>query len=221
VGNAGFIRPKDGFLQGLRALYTDHGSLLIFDEVITGFRLCWGGAQNLLGIQPDITTLGKIIGGGMPVAAFGGRREIMSCLAPLGKVYQAGTLSGNPLAMAAGLSTLKLLGRPGTYGSLTQSMATLVKGILELAAARHIPLQADGEGGLFGIFFADKPVTSYEEAKECNIARFKKFFKAIFQRGIYWAPSAFEAGFISTAHSTQDIQTTLRVMAEAFDELKA
>lgn len=220
VGNAGFIRPKPGFLEGLRELCTENGAVLIFDEVMTGFRLCWGGAQTLLNIAPDLTTLGKIIGGGLPIAALGGKGEIMSHLAPLGSVYQAGTLSGNPIAVASGIKTLELLGKENTYARLSQITQKLLNGIVESASVNGIKVQADGEGGMFGFFFAQERVQSFEDAKNSDLEMFKAFFKGVFNRGIYWAPSLFEAGFLSLAHSDADILRTVQVIHEVFRDIK-
>jgi len=220
VGNAGFIRPNKGFLEGLRELCTDHGALLIFDEVMTGFRLCWGGAQTLLNIAPDLTTLGKVIGGGLPIAALGGKGEIMSHLAPLGSVYQAGTLSGNPIAVASGIKTLEILGKEDSYAKLSQITQKLLNGILEAASQNGIKVQADGEGGMFGIFFAQEHVESFEDAKRSDLEMFKAFFKGVFNRGVYWAPSLFEAGFLSLAHSDADIVKTVQVIHDVFREMK-
>ncbi len=220
VGNAGFIRPAEGFLEGLRELCSEEKAVLIFDEVITGFRLCWGGAQTLFHIDPDLTSLGKIIGGGLALAAFGGKAEIMSHLAPLGSVYQAGTLSGNPVAVASGLKTLELLGKGDSYARLTQNMRKLVSGIADSAKECDVAVQVDGEGGMFGLFFSDAPVTSFESAKKSDLMLFKKFFKGVFEKGIYWAPSLFEAGFLSLAHSEHDIVKTLEVIQATLRDVK-
>ncbi len=219
VGNAGFIRPSENFLQGLRDLCSEEGALLIFDEVMTGFRVCWGGVQNLVNIAPDLSTFAKVIGGGMPLAAVGGKKEIMSHLAPLGDVYQAGTLSGNPIAVACGLKTLEILGKEGTYARLTKTTQTLLKGISEIAAEYGIKVQVDGEGGMFGIFFSDEPVRSFEDAKKSDSEMFKKFFKGLLNRGIYWAPSLFEAGFISLAHTEDDIFKTIDIIEQVFRDI--
>ncbi|MBI2602886.1 MAG: glutamate-1-semialdehyde 2,1-aminomutase [Deltaproteobacteria bacterium] len=221
VGNAGFIRPGEGFLETLREICSEEGSLLVFDEVITGFRVAWGGAQAMLGIEPDLTTLGKVIGGGLPLAALGGKLEFMNHLAPIGQVYQAGTLSGNPLAVACGLRTLSILAEEGSYDSLSRNMKRLIQGIQKLALAHKLPLQVDGEGGLFGLFFSNTPVHCFEQAKACDQNRFLRFFHAVLKRGLYWAPSAFEAGFLSLAHSDNDILETLRIVDAAFQEIKA
>jgi glutamate-1-semialdehyde 2,1-aminomutase len=217
AGNMNCIPPVPGFLEGLRELCDRHGAVLIFDEVMTGFRVARGGAQELYGVRPDLTTLGKVIGGGMPVGAFGGRREIMERIAPLGPVYQAGTLSGNPVAMAAGLKTLELLCAPGFYERLSARTAALVDGLLATAKDAGVPLSANQAGGMFGIFFtADAPVTSYAQATACDQARFRGFYHAMLERGVYLAPSAFEAGFVSAAHSATDIDATLTAAAAAF-----
>lgn len=219
VGNAGFIRPQPGFLEGLRELCTAHGTLLIFDEVMTGFRVGLGGVQGLKGIKPDLTTVAKVIGGGMPIGAYGGRRDVMAMVAPAGPVYQAGTLSGNPVAVACGLKTLEVLARPKTFAELTRRTLKLSKGLKELAEKRGIPFMTDSEGGMFGFFFHAGPVTSLAHAREADIERFKKFFHGMLQRGVYLAPSAFEAGFVSTAHTDADIERTLQCADEAFREL--
>lgn len=218
--NVGFIRPQTGFLEGLRELCSEEGALLIFDEVITGFRLCWGGAQTLFKISPDITTLGKIIGGGLPLAAFGAKAEIMANLAPLGPVYQAGTLSGNPVAVSCGLKTLEILQSTETYDKLAKSTDKLVRGIREIAAETKQSLQIDHEGSVFGFFFTKEPVNTFEDTSKTDNVRFKAFFKSILNQGLYWAPSAFEAGFLSLAHSNEDILKTLQVISQAFRELK-
>jgi glutamate-1-semialdehyde 2,1-aminomutase len=220
AGNMNCIPPAPGFLEGLRELCDQHGAVLIFDEVMTGFRVALGGAQALYGVRPDLTTLGKVMGGGMPVGAFGGRRDIMHKLAPMGPVYQAGTLSGNPVAMAAGLKTLELISQPGFFERLTARTATLMTGFAERARAAGVPLATVSVGGMFGFFFTDRPaVTSYAEATACDVARFQRFFHAMLARGVYLAPSAFEAGFVSSAHSDADIAFTLAAAAEAFAEL--
>ena len=220
AGNMNCIPPVDGFLQGLRELCDRHGSLLIFDEVMTGFRVALGGAQALYGVKPDLTTLGKVIGGGMPVGAFGGARAIMQRIAPLGPVYQAGTLSGNPVAMSAGLTTLELISQPGFFETLGANTAKLVQGLTEKAAAAGVPLTSNQVGGMFGLFFTDNAkVTSFEQATACNQDQFRVFFHAMLQRGVYLAPSAFEAGFVSMAHSDKDIEDTIEAAGEAFSEL--
>ena len=221
IGNAGFIRPQPGFLEALRKLCTNAGTLLLFDEVMTGCRVALGGMQALSGVKPDITTLGKVIGGGMPLAAYGGRLEIMQLIAPSGPVYQAGTLSGNPLAVASGLKTLELLQRPLAFSELSKRTAQLVRG-LKVAARQHdIAFSADSEGGMFGFFFHPGPVLSLEQAKQSNVEQFTTFFRSMLRRGVYLAPSAFEAGFVSVAHSTADIERTLECADEAFHDVAA
>jgi len=220
AGNMNCIPPAPGFLEGLRELCDRHGALLIFDEVMTGFRVALGGAQALFGVRPDLTTLGKVIGGGMPVGAFGGRREVMERIAPLGPVYQAGTLSGNPVAMAAGLETLALISEPGFFAALSDKTRSLVAGLLERAADSGVPLAANCVGGMFGIFFTDsEQVRDYAGATACDQGRFKAFFCAMLERGIYLAPSAFEAGFVSAAHGDKEIAATLRAAAESFADM--
>ncbi len=220
VGNAGFIRPNAEWLAALQEQCKAAGTLLIFDEVMTGFRVALGGVQELTRIKPDLTTLGKVVGGGLPIAAYGGRADIMRLMAPEGPVYQAGTLSGNPLAVASGLKTLEIIGRGQAFAQLTARTARFMKELKALAAKRQIPFIADAEGGMFGFFFHAGPVESLEQAKLCDTARFKKFFHGMLKRGIYLAPSAFEAGFVSMAHTDQDIDRTLECAAEAFDECK-
>ena len=215
VGNMGLVLPEDGFLAGLRALTVEHGALLVFDEVMTGFRVHPGGAQALYGVTPDLTTLGKVIGGGLPVGAYGGRREIMELVAPDGPVYQAGTLSGNPLAMTAGIETLRALAEPGVWDGLERTSARVVDGLAELAA----PVQLARAGSMFGLFFADEPVTSWETAKRADTERFAAFHRAMLERGIYLAPSQFEAGFVSTAHGDAEIDATIEAARAAFGQL--
>jgi glutamate-1-semialdehyde 2,1-aminomutase len=211
AGNMNCIPPQPGFLETLREVCDHHGTVLIFDEVMTGFRVALGGAQALYGITPDLTTLGKIIGGGMPVGAFGGRRDIMEQIAPLGPVYQAGTLSGNPIAMTAGLKTLELIAQPEFYKRLSTQVETLVTGIMNEASCAGIPMSENHVGGMFGLFFTDQgPVTDYRSATACHQPYFKAFYHAMLQRGIYLAPSAFEAGFVSESHSDNDIQNTIQ-----------
>jgi glutamate-1-semialdehyde 2,1-aminomutase len=220
AGNMNCIPPEPGFLEGLRALCDKHGALLIFDEVMTGFRVARGGAQEIFGVTPDLTTLGKIIGGGMPVGAFGGRRNVMQMISPLGPVYQAGTLSGNPVAMAAGLKTLELISEPNFYQHLAAKTGTLVRGLAEKAAAAGVPLTTNGVGGMFGIFFTDADrVTDFAGATACSQDQFRAFFHAMLERGVYFAPSAFEAGFVSAAHSEEDIANTLSTAGEAFSAI--
>ena len=208
VGNAGLILPDPGFLERVRAIASEHGALLIFDEVMTGFRVAPGGAAERYGVTPDLTTLGKVIGGGLPVAAYGGRRDIMQRVAPDGPVYQAGTLSGNPLAMAAGLATLEAL-TPDVHNAMEACTARLVAGLMEIALRRGIPLTAAQAGTMWGFFFRAEPVRSYTDAKAADVARFRRFFHAALERGVYLAPSAFEAGFMSAAHGAVEIDLTL------------
>ena len=221
AGNMNCIPPLPGFLEGLRQVCDRYGALLILDEVMTGFRVALGGAQGYYNIKPDLTTLGKVIGGGMPVGAFGGRREVMERISPLGPVYQAGTLSGNPVAMTAGLITLELISAPGFFASLTRRTNRLVAGLMDKAAAAGIPLTSNQVGTMFGIFFTDADrVTNYAQATACDQASFRRFFHAMLQRGVYLAPSAFEAGFVSAAHSDSEIDATLDAAGEAFAEIK-
>ncbi|HRZ25036.1 MAG TPA: glutamate-1-semialdehyde 2,1-aminomutase [Candidatus Contendobacter sp.] len=216
AGNMNCIPPAPGFLHGLRELCDQYGSVLIFDEVMTGFRVAPGGAQELYQVKPDLTTLGKIIGGGMPVGAFGGKRAIMERLAPLGPIYQAGTLSGNPVAMAAGLATLELISAPGFHADLAAKTGQLCEGLMAAARAAGIPLTANYVGGMFGIFFSAEPVTTYAQAVACDVERFKAFFHGMLAEGVYLAPSAFEAGFMSSAHSEEDIEATLAAARKVF-----
>jgi len=219
AGNMNCIPPVPGFLEGLRAVCDQYGSLLIFDEVMTGFRVAAGGAQALYGIQPDLTTLGKIIGGGMPVGAFGGRRALMEQLAPLGPIYQAGTLSGNPVAMAAGLATLALISTPDFHANLAAKTWHLCDGLTRIAQGAGIPLTANSVGGMFGIFFTDAIVTTYAQAVACNVERFKAFFHGMLAEGVYLAPSAFEAGFLSSAHTEDEIAATLTAAQRVFAQI--
>jgi glutamate-1-semialdehyde 2,1-aminomutase len=219
AGNMGVVPPLPGFLEGLRDITEKHGTLLIFDEVMTGFRVDYHCAQGLYGITPDLTTLGKVIGGGLPVGAYGGRREIMEMVAPIGPVYQAGTLSGNPLAMAAGLTTLNELGKPGVYEELERKSARLEEGILANARKVGIPLTINRVGSMVCLFFTDKQVTNYEEATSQNLGHFNRYFAAMLEQGIYIAPSAYEAMFVSTAHSDEDIERTLEANLKAFQQL--
>jgi glutamate-1-semialdehyde 2,1-aminomutase len=205
VGNMGLVLPQPGFLEGLRELTTEHGALLVFDEVMTGFRVHPGGAQALYDVAPDLTTLGKVIGGGLPVGAYGGRREIMELVAPAGPVYQAGTLSGNPLAMTAGIETLRALAEAGVWDGLERAGARLEAGLRSLDDG----LQVARAGTMFGLFFADAPVTDWDTAKAADTARFAAFHAAMLDRGIYLAPSQFEAGFLSTAHGDAEIDATI------------
>ena len=214
VGNSGFIAPDPAFLPGLRALADAHGALLVFDEVMTGFRIAFGGARERFGVTADLTTLGKVIGGGLPVAVYGGRRDLMSQVAPSGAVYQAGTLSGNPLAMAAGIATLRGL-PPDVHDAIARRTTRLVAGLRESAARRGIPFTADRAGSMWGFFFRAEPVRSFTDAKTSDVERFKRFFHAALDRGVYLAPSAFEAAFMSAAHTDADIDETLNRLDDA------
>ena len=221
VGNMGLVIPKEGYLEGVQKLCKQYGALLIFDEVMTGFRLSAAGYQGLAGIQPDLTTLGKIIGAGLPVGAFGGKREIMQCIAPLGGVYQAGTLSGNPLAMRAGIAMFKHLREPEFYDKLAAQLAKLLAGLQAAADEAGIPFKTQQVGGMFGLYFTDQDdITSFDSMLACDVDAFKKFFHGMLARGVYLAPSAFEAGFISSMHSDQDIAETIQAAKETFAEMK-
>jgi glutamate-1-semialdehyde 2,1-aminomutase len=219
VGNAGFITPEPGFLEGLRELTREHGALLVFDEVMTGFRISYGGAQAKFGITPDLTTLGKVIGGGLPVGAYGGRADIMAMVAPAGPMYQAGTLSGNPLAMTAGIKTLELLKQPGTYERLEAITQRLSAGLMEAARTAGVPICGGAVSAMFGFFLCPGPVRNFEEAKATDTARFAKLHRAMLERGVYLAPSSFEAGFTSLAHSDADVDATIGAFQEAFATL--
>ncbi|MBD2246104.1 glutamate-1-semialdehyde 2,1-aminomutase [Nostoc sp. FACHB-888] len=219
VGNAGFIVPDAGFLEGLRELTHEHGALLVFDEVMTGFRIAYGGAQEKFGVTPDLTTLGKVIGGGLPVGAYGGRRDIMSMVAPAGPVYQAGTLSGNPLAMTAGIKTLELLQKPGTYEYLDRITKKLADGLLQIAKETGHAACGGQISAMFGLFFTSGPVNNYEDAKKSDTAKFGRFHRGMLERGIYLAPSQFEAGFTSFAHTEEDIEQTLAVARDVMSSL--
>ena len=208
AGNMGMVVPDLDFLKGLRNLCDVHGSLLVFDEVMTGFRVDYGGAQSIFGIIPDMTIFGKVIGGGLPVGAYGGRQDVMLMVAPAGPVYQAGTLSGNPLAVAAGRKTLEILQAPDTYAELSRKSNWLIDEMRQSAGQNGIPLQTNVMGGMFGFFFAEKPVRNYQDAAESNQDRFRKFFMGMLKAGIYLAPSAFESGFISMAHTEEDLEKT-------------
>lgn len=214
VGNAGFIPPDAGFLEGLRLITQENGALLVFDEVMTGFRIAYGGAQEKFGVTPDLTTLGKIIGGGLPVGAYGGRRDIMSMVAPAGPMYQAGTLSGNPLAMVAGIKTLELLQKTGTYENLEKITKKLVDGLLAIAKETNNPACGGQISAMFGLFFTKGPVHNFEGAKKSDLGKFTKYHRGMLERGIYLAPSQFEAGFTSLAHSEEDIDKTLAAARE-------
>ena len=219
IGNAGFIPPDPRFLPGLRALADQYGCLLIFDEVMTGFRIAPGGARERFDVVADLTTLGIVIGGGLPVAAYGGRRELMESIAPAGPVYQAGTLSGNPLAMAAGIATLTAL-TPHLHDEIARRTARLVEGLRASAARHRVPFTADCAGSMWGLFFRAEPVRSFADAKEADVERFHRFFHAALNRGVYLAPSAFEAGFMSSAHSEADIDLTLERLDEAMESAR-
>ncbi|MCK5325351.1 MAG: glutamate-1-semialdehyde 2,1-aminomutase [Woeseiaceae bacterium] len=220
AGNMNMVPPAAGFLETLRELCSAHGAVLIFDEVMTGFRVAKGGAQALFGIEPDLTTLGKIVGGGMPAAAFGGRAEIMADIAPDGPVYQAGTLSGNPVAMAAGLATLEQVDQPGFYEQLGERTRQLASGLAQVAADAEIPLSVEHEGGMFGFVFTDAgPVRSFAQVAAADVERFKLFFHGMLDAGVYFAPSAFEAGFVSAAHGENEIEQTLDAARKVFATL--
>jgi glutamate-1-semialdehyde 2,1-aminomutase len=219
VGNAGFIPPDAGFLEGLRMITQENGALLVFDEVMTGFRIAYGGAQEKFGITPDLTTLGKIIGGGLPVGAYGGRRDIMSMVAPAGPMYQAGTLSGNPLAMTAGIKTLELLQKQGTYEYLDKITKKLADGLLQIAKETGHDACGGQISGMFGLFFTAGPVHNYEDAKKSDLQKFSRFHRGMLERGIYLAPSQFEAGFTSLAHTEEDIDKTLAAAREVMSSL--
>lgn len=220
AGNMGLVPPNPGFLETLREVTQDHGIILIFDEVMTGFRVAYGGAQALYGIEPDLTCMGKVIGGGLPVGAYGGKREIMSEIAPEGPVYQAGTLSGNPVAMAAGVATLKCLQQPGFYEILDARSAMLAQGLREAASQAGLPVVTNRVGSMLGLFFTDQPVSNFAEAQKSDVALFARYYKEMLQRGIYLAPSQYEAAFVSSAHSEADIGTTIQAAGKVFQALK-
>jgi glutamate-1-semialdehyde 2,1-aminomutase len=219
VGNAGFIQPDAGFLEGLRLITQEQGALLVFDEVMTGFRIAYGGAQEKFGITPDLTTLGKVIGGGLPVGAYGGRRDIMSMIAPAGPVYQAGTLSGNPLAMTAGIKTLELLQKPGTYEQLEKITKKLSSGLLQIAKETGHAACGGQISAMFGLFFTAGPVHNYEDAKKSDSSKFSRFHRGMLEHGVYLAPSQFEAGFTSLSHTEEDIDRTLAAAREVMSQL--
>jgi glutamate-1-semialdehyde 2,1-aminomutase len=216
AGNMNLVAPRPAFLQALRALCTKHGAVLIFDEVMTGFRVALGGAQALYGIKPDLTTLGKVIGGGLPVGAFGGRRDIMEKIAPLGPVYQAGTLSGNPVAVAAGLATLKLIQAPGFFAQLAAATRSLCDGLVHCAQQSKVAFSATAVGGMFGLYFRTSPPSSYAEVMQCDKEAFNRFFHAMLAEGVYLAPSAYEAGFVSSAHGAAEIEKTVAAARKVF-----
>ncbi|MDB9494736.1 glutamate-1-semialdehyde 2,1-aminomutase [Spirulina major CS-329] len=209
VGNSGFIPPDAGFLEGLRLLTEENGALLVFDEVMTGFRIAYGGVQEKFGVTPDLTTLGKVIGGGLPVGAYGGRKDIMAMVAPAGPMYQAGTLSGNPLAMTAGIKTLELLQKPGSYEHLERVTKTLIMGLLDIAKETGHAAYGGNISGMFGLFFQADPVHNYEDAKKSDLAKFARFHRGMLEQGVYLAPSQFEAGFTSLAHGDAEVEQTL------------
>lgn len=219
VGNSGFIKPDKEFLEGLRQLSTEHGALLVFDEVMTGFRVSYGGAQKYFGVTPDVTTMGKVIGGGLPVGAYGGRKDIMEKVAPAGPMYQAGTLSGNPLAMTAGIETLKKLSQPGVYEELERKAQKLVDGITDAAKKYGHPITGGTAGGMFGWFFVDGPVKNFSQASKGDGEKFGKWHRMMLERGVYLAPSMYEAGFMSMAHSDEDIEKTIAIADEVLSQL--
>ncbi len=219
VGNSGFVPPVPGFLEGLRELTKEHGALLVFDEVMTGFRISYGGAQARFGVTPDLTTMGKVIGGGLPVGAYGGRRDIMEMIAPAGPVYQAGTLSGNPLAMTAGIKTLEILKRPGTYEKMEETTKKLSSGLLQVARDAGHDVTGGSISAMFGMFFTDKAVHNYDDAKSSDLDKFSRFHRGMLERGVYLAPSQFEAGFTSLAHTDEDIENTLAAARAVLAEL--
>ncbi|HBN14831.1 glutamate-1-semialdehyde 2,1-aminomutase [Pseudohongiella sp. SYSU M77423] len=220
AGNMNLVPPVPGFLEAMRELCTKYGAVLIFDEVMTGFRTALGGAQSVYGVTPDLTTLGKVIGGGLPVGAFGGKAEIMNCIAPLGGVYQAGTLAGSPLAVAAGLAMLTEIQRPGFHDQLTARTAQMLAGLQELADAAGIPFTTNQVGGMFGCFFSEEEqVTRFDQVMACNVEQFKRYFHLMLENNIYLAPSAFEAGFVSAAHGDKEIELTLAAAKKAFAAL--
>jgi glutamate-1-semialdehyde 2,1-aminomutase len=216
AGNMGVVGPQPGFLEGLRAVTAQHGALLIFDEVLCGFRVALGGAVARFGVQPDLVTLGKVVGGGMPLAAYAGRRDLMELIAPAGPVYQAGTLSGNPLAVTAGLTTLRALKEPGVFEQIEQSTQRLIDGLATAASDAGVPVTTAHFGTMGGLFFTDHPVTNYTEAATADTARFARWFRALLDRGVYIAPSQFETLFLSSAHTAEDLDRTLTAAAEAF-----
>jgi len=219
VGNSGFIVPDKAFLQGLRDLCTQEGSILCFDEVMTGFRISYGCAQKYWGVTPDLTTMGKVIGGGLPVGAYGGRRDIMEVVAPAGPMYQAGTLSGNPLAMTAGLETLRILRQPGSYEHLERVTSRLVKGLLEEGKRAGHAVTGGSISGMFGLFFTEGPVRNFKDAARSDLAKFARWHRGMLERGVYLAPSQYEAGFTSLAHSEADIDATLAAAREVFKKI--
>jgi glutamate-1-semialdehyde 2,1-aminomutase (EC 5.4.3.8) len=220
AANMGLVLPEPGFLEGLRRITREYGALLIFDEVLTGWRVAYGGAQAYYGVDPDLTTLGKVIGGGLPVGAYGGKREIMALVAPSGPVYQAGTLSGNPLAMTAGLTTLEVLGRPGNFERVVALTERLVRGLNQVLEELELPYRARSVGTLFGLFFTPERVVDYATALTADTRLFSRYHHAMLKRGIYLAPSQFEAGFMSLAHTEAEIDATVAAAAEALREVR-
>ncbi len=219
AGNMGLVPPVPGFLEGLRAITKNHGALLIFDEVMTGFRVAPGGAAELFGIEPDLITFGKVVGGGFPLAAYAGSREVMEHVAPAGTMYQAGTLSGNPVATAAGIATLKILQRPGVWDGIAESTSRLMAGLAAAAVAAGVPIQANAVGTMAGFFFNETPVSNYDDARTSDTDRFRTFFHAMLDRGVYFAPSQFEACFLSTAHDDADLEHTIEAARESFAQV--
>jgi glutamate-1-semialdehyde 2,1-aminomutase len=219
AGNMNLVLPKPGFLESLRKCCSQYGTVLLFDEVMTGFRVALGGAQERYGIKPDLTTLGKVIGGGLPVGAFGGRRDIMQKIAPLGPVYQAGTLSGNPVAVAAGLATLKLVEEKDFQSRIEATTQSLIEGLIAEAKKANVIFSAQSIGSMFGLYFRASPPTSFAEVMQCDKDRFNKFFHAMLDRGVYLAPSAYEAGFVSAKHGAAEIDATLAAARESFKTL--
>jgi glutamate-1-semialdehyde 2,1-aminomutase len=219
AGNMGTVPPREGFLEGLREICTEEGIVLIFDEVMSGFRVAYGGAQEVYGVTPDLTTLGKIIGGGLPVGAFGGKKEIMAMLSPAGGIYQAGTLSGNPLAMTAGIETLKLLKQPGFYQQLEEKSAFVAEGIAKAAKDAGFPLYSTRVGSMFCAFFSKEPVYDWTSAAKCDTKAFANYFRGMLEEGIYLAPSQFETAFVSIAHSQEDMEKTIAAAAKCFKAL--
>lgn len=220
AGNMNLVPPIPGFLETMRELCTEHGSVLIFDEVMTGFRVALGGAQAVYGVKPDLTTLGKVIGGGLPVGAFGGRKDIMDCIAPQGGVYQAGTLAGSPLAVAAGQAMLREIQKPGFYETLTKHTETMLAGLRDRAKAARVPFTTNQVGGMFGCFFStEEKVTRFDQVMACNVEQFRKYFHLMLDNNVYLAPSAFEAGFVSAAHGDREIEVTLDAAENAFSAL--
>merc|ERR1712134_164672 len=219
VGNSGFIKPSKEFLQGIRELCDANGSLLVFDEVMSGFRVSYGGAQAHFGVTPDVTTMGKVIGGGLPVGAYGGRKDIMQCVAPAGPMYQAGTLSGNPLVMTAGIKTLEILARPGAYEHLDQVTSKLINGIMDAAKEAGHEVTGGSISGMFGFFFNAGPVNNFEDAAKSDAEKFGKWHRGMLEQGVYLAPSMYEAGFTSLAHTDEDIEFTINAAKEVFKTL--